>query len=35
MCGDTLLEMGGESYGMWNNQRVAREGDKVWTVKKD
>ena len=22
-------------YGMWNNQRVDKEGDKVWTLKKD
>ena len=22
-------------YGMWNSQRVDREGVKIWTVKKD
>lgn len=21
-------------YGMWNNQRVASEGNKIWNVKK-
>ena len=25
----------GRRYGMWNNQRVDKEGDKVWTLKKD
>jgi hypothetical protein len=24
----------GGRYGMWNSQRVGREGDKIWSVKK-
>jgi hypothetical protein len=25
----------GSEYGMWNSQRVDREGDKIWSEKKD
>lgn len=24
---------GGRRYGMWNSQKVDREGDKIWSVK--
>jgi hypothetical protein len=33
--GDILVEMGGRRYGMWNRKMVDREGDKIWTVKKN
>jgi hypothetical protein len=32
--GHPLGDEGRRKCGMWNSQRVDRDGDKVWTVKK-
>jgi hypothetical protein len=29
-----LRDGGGRRYGMWNSQKVDREGHNVWTLKK-
>jgi hypothetical protein len=31
--GDFLMETeAGRSYGMWNSQRVDKEGNKMWSI---
>jgi hypothetical protein len=32
---DILVEMGvWRRYGMWNSQRVNKEGNKIWSINK-